>query len=152
MSPKSHSGPWSDDLLHLCSSRHSGEHTHSEGKTLILRNQRNTGYSFVLLLRPELSLSPTVVVVWASLLEAKRRIPPARAALTTGEFHNSLSLICTNVVSRPKENTSDAARAEEVSFSWLFGTVTGKLSYSVKHIGWDSTNLVHMLKISRSLL
>lgn len=75
-----------------------------------------------------------------------------RAALTTGEFHNSLSLICTNVVSRTKENTSDAARAEEVSFSWLFGTVTGKLSYSVKRIGWDSTNLVRMLKISRSLL
>lgn len=56
------------------------------------------------------------------------------------------------MVLRTKENTSDAARAEEVSFSWLFGTVTGKLSYSVKCIGWDSTNLVRMLKISRSLL
>lgn len=80
-------------------------------------------------------------MVWASLLETKRRIPPARAALTTGGFHNSLGLICTNVVLRSKENISDAVRAEEVSFSWLFETVTEKLSYAVKDIGWDSTNL-----------
>lgn len=45
------------------------------------------------------------------------------------------------MVLRSKENISDAVRAEEVSFSWLFETVTEKLSYAVKDIGWDSTNL-----------